>query len=173
MIVVTALSMIMSTAGNITLSYAQPSGEGNEYIPIDMSQMYNTNRIYTSNETYTGGLAGDTGAFRYNEFIGMVDGEGNSKWKNDWTIGMTDNILLHDGIDFQMRVVDCGNGDRNSQNCLFLNNSADAYTYIDVADDNYISIELLANTDKKLATGMGKTKKQAEMKAAEKALEVI
>lgn len=85
---------------------------------------------------------------------GMVDSECDPKWKYDWTTKMTDNALFHDGIEFNMRVVDCGNGDKNSENCLFLNNSADVYTFIDVKDDNYISLELLANTDKQLPTTM-------------------
>lgn len=115
--------------------------DGDIMIPINMSLMYNAGNIYTSVKSELGG-AGYAGAFYYDDFISSE----KHVWKNEWTDGMTDNILVHDNVEFNMRVIDHKKYN-NQAYCVFWNNRNAVYENVDVEDGFYKSIELLVNSD--------------------------
>lgn len=116
--------------------------DGDIMIPINMSLMYNAGNIYTSVKSELGG-AGYAGAFYYDDFISSE----KHVWKNEWTDGMTDNILVHDNVEFNMRVIDHKKYN-NQAYCVFWNNRNAVYENVDVEDGFYKSIELLVNSDR-------------------------
>lgn len=112
-------------------------------LPYDMTSFYNSGRIYSGIKTVMGS-AGYAGAFYYDDFIG----DKYIKWENPWTEGMIDNVLVNEGIPFNMRVIDHKNG-ADTRSCIWKNSvtTDDEFTDFDVADASYNTLEVLANND--------------------------
>lgn len=127
---------IPSTAGASNIS------EGDIMTMVDMSDMYNTNGIYTSIKNQQGN-AGYPGAFYYDDFIS----DEKHEWKNKWTEGMTDNILLFNNVEFNMRVID-HKAFNNKTPCVFWNSNNSVYENIDIEDGFFKSVEILVNSEK-------------------------
>ena len=136
---ITAFTILSSTW--ISVSAAEITKD-DIMIPINMSLMYNMGNIYTSIKTELGS-AGYAGAFYYDDFISSE----KHTWKNEWTDGMTDNVLVHDDVEFNMRVIDHKKYN-NQASCVFWNNGKDVYENVDIGDGFYKSIELLLNSDR-------------------------
>jgi len=114
--------------------------EGDIQTVFDLTGMYTTGYIYNDNLNYTGGNAGYAGAWYYSDFIS----DKYVEWKTPWIDGMTDNILIANGVEFELRVISGNNG-----NCVMRNRSDnEVYTNLDVEDGAYTEIDFLVNSDR-------------------------
>lgn len=132
-----------------TYLYALEMVEGSypAEINVDLTGIFNRNRVYTSVSDQGPTSAGYPGAFDYASFIG----DEYITWVTPWVDGMKENKLISDGHTFKLKVVDSGNADKDLSNVIFWNGDSTVtgeWTNIDVYDGKYNSIEVLANSNR-------------------------
>lgn len=109
-------------------------------IPVDISSLYNVNNIYGPHASSVTGNAGYAGRIIHSSMLNDVE------WKYIWDDDTTDNIATVEGNRYKIRVLDYT---QNSANCAFRNNTqTDKYTNIDVEDAKYMSVNILANSER-------------------------
>ena len=112
-------------------------------IPVDMSDMYNTARIYTDSPSYTNGAAGYAGTIYRPSFFDLPYWDEGTDWDKSLT-----NTMTFDGIKFQFYVPEC-HDNSNADYAIYGNQETNImFKNIDVADRKYQTIEFIANANR-------------------------